>query len=106
MKQDKSTQKLNSKADKIIKVIKIKLCLFFIISFIIIVASLFYITCFCGIYINTQMHLIKDSIISFAFSLIYPLGLYIFPCICRISALRAKKKDKEYLYKLSKLIAM
>ena len=64
---------------------------------------MFYITCFCGIYENTQLHLIKDSIISFGLSLIYPFGLNLIPGICRIPSLRAQKKDQEYLYKISQI---
>ena len=50
---------------------------------------------------NTQIHLIKDSVISFGLSLIYPFGIYLIPCMFRIPALQAKKKDKRCLYKLS-----
>ena len=50
------------------------------------------------------MHLIKDSVISFGLGLVYPFGLFLIPGIFRIPALKAKKKDQEYLYKFSKLI--
>ena len=65
---------------------------------------MYYITCFCGIYENTQIHLIKDSLISFELSLIYPFGTFLIPGIFRITALRAKNKDKEYQYKFSGFI--
>ena len=55
------------------------------------------------IYENTQIHLIKDSVIGFGLSLIYPFGIYLIPGIFRIPALRAQKKDKEYMYKFSKI---
>ena len=64
---------------------------------------MFYMICFCGIYENTQTHLIKDSVIGFGLSLIYPFGIYLIPGIFRIPALRAQKKDKEYMYKFSKI---
>ena len=64
----------------------------------------YYITCFCGIYENTQIHLIKDTILSFVLSLIYPFGICLIPGIFRITALRAKNNDKNCLYKLSKII--
>ena len=63
-----------------------------------------YVSCFCGIYVNTQIHLIKDAIISFSLSLIYPFGILLIPGIFRISALKAKKKDKKYLYKFSQFL--
>ena len=65
---------------------------------------MYYIICFCGVYINTQIHLIKDTIISFGLSLIYPFGIYLIPGIFRIPALKAKKRDKIYMYKFSQII--
>ena len=64
----------------------------------------YYISCFCGIYVNTQIHLIKDSFISFAIGLLYPLIMYLIPGIFRILALRAEKKDRKCIYKLFNFI--
>ena len=104
IKQAKSLEKLKLEVKKNLKSIKIKFILFFIISFILLFVFMFYITCFCGIYVNTQIYLLKDSIISFIVPLIEPFGLYLIPGIFRISALRATNKDKHYLYKFSQLI--
>ena len=91
---------------KIMNRLELKFCFFFIISFILIIAFGFYISCFCCIYENTQIHLIKDSILSFGISLIYPVFINLIPGIFRIGALRSKKGDKECLYKLSKFIEL
>ena len=64
---------------------------------------LFYISCFCGIYENTQIHLINDSVISFITSMISPLGICLLPRIIRQYSLRNKK---PYLYKFSKILQM
>ena len=84
--------------------IKIKFILFFIISFLLLMVFMFYISCFCGVYVNTQIHLIKDTIISFLLSLVYPFGIYLIPGIFRISSLRAKDKNNQYLYKFSNFV--
>ena len=55
-------------------------------------------------YVNTQIHLIKDSIISFVIGLVYPIIMYLIPGIFRISALRAEKQDRKYLFKISSFI--
>ena len=57
--------------------------------------------CFCGIYINTQNHFIKDSIISLIVSLIIPVFIYIIPGIFRIPSLRKGKSNHSKLYKFS-----
>ena len=52
----------------------------------------------------TQIHLIKDIIISFGLSLIYPFGIYLLPSIFRIPSLSNKKNN--YSYKISLIIQM
>ena len=81
-----------------------KICYIFYINFLFHILFWFYLTCFCGIYNNTQFHLIKDTLISFGLSLLYPFILYLLPGIFRISSLN--NKNKEYLFKISKIIQL
>ena len=92
---------LNESYTSLNKNLKIKFLLFFIINFIFIVFFWVYLSIFCSIYKNTQYHLIKDTLISFGLSLIYPLGIYLLPGIFRISSLSKKKKC---LYNFSKIL--
>ena len=104
IKKQKLKGNLDIKPEKILKIIKIKYALFFIITFLFLLSFLYYITCFCGIYVNTQIHLIKDSIISFCLDILYSFCICLIPGIFRIPALRAKKKNKKYLYNFSNII--
>ena len=62
---------------------------------------------FGAIYKNTQFHLLKDTLISFILSLIYPIGMYLLPGLFRILALSTKiKKRGEILYSISKILQM
>ena len=61
---------------------------------------------FGAIYRNTQLHLLKDTLMSFALSLIYPFGIYLLPGIFRIPALSDPKKESELLYNFSKILQM
>ena len=101
IKNEKADEQLDNKVIDIMSKIKVKFVLFFIFTFVILLGFMFYISCFCGVYINTQVHLIKDSLVSFFLSLVYPLGIYIFACLLRMCSLKAKNKDRECLYKLS-----
>ena len=101
---ENNTKKIDENLKKLLSGLKIKFVFFFIFAFIFLLIFWYYITCFCGIYINTQIHLIKDALFSFLMSLIYPFGLLIFPVSFRILALRAKTKDKKYVYKFSKFL--
>ena len=86
---------------KLIRVIKIKFILFYLIVFSFLFMFWYYVTSFCGIYRNTQLHLIKDSLCSFATSLITPFGIYLLPGFFRIQALKRKSK---YLYGFSQIL--
>ena len=95
---------LDKKGIEIINCLFYKYIIFFIISFPLLFFCFYYIGCFCAVFRNTQIHLIKDSLLSLALHLLYPIFLYLLPGIFRIPALRSKKKNKEILYKLSKFI--
>ena len=102
-KQEKLKKGLDLKYKKLKSTLKIKFTIFFVITCIILMFVLFYISCFCGIYENTQIHLINDSVISFITSMISPLGICLLPRIIRQYSLRNKK---PYLYKFSKFLQM
>ena len=86
--------------------LKVKFIIYFIVSFILNLLFWYFISCFCAVYTNTQLILIKDSLISFGISMLYPFGINLLPAIFRIPALRATKKDKICVYKFSQLLAL
>ena len=61
---------------------------------------------FGAIYRNTQYHLLKDTLMSFALSLFYPFIINLLPGIFRIPSLSDQKNKKICLYKFSKVIQM
>ncbi len=65
----------------------------------------YFIACFCAVYKNTQIVLVKDTLLTFGLSMLYPFGLNLLPGIFRLPALKAEKKDKKCLYKISGYIA-
>ena len=89
---------------EIIRCIRLKLNIFFLFTFIIFIIFWYIITVFCGVYRNTQITFIKDSLISLSISMIYPFVIYFFTSILRICALRSSKKNMRCLYKLSYII--
>jgi len=104
IKQEKENKDLDKKYQRLMRKLKFKFILFFIITFIILALFWYYITCFCGIYVNTQIHLIKDSVISFSIGLLYPFGFYLIPGILRIFALKTENRNGKCLYKCSSFI--
>ena len=106
LKSEKNFLAAQNKSKNIKTCLKIKLSIFFLLSFILMVFFWYFISCFCAVYNNTQKILIKDTLLSFTLSMLYPFGLNLMPGIFRIPAIKAIKKDKKCLYKISRIIAL
>jgi hypothetical protein len=106
IKEEKNLINSLKKSKKIEKCIRIKFVFFFLISEILMLFFWYFISCFCAVYNNTQVILFKDTLISFAISMLYPIGINLIPGIFRIPSLRAKKKNKKCMYSFSKVIAL
>ena len=104
-KQTKSLKALEM-VRKTQKCIKIQFMIFFLLSFLLLIFFWYFVSCFCGVYINTQIILLNDTLISFGLSMIYPFGLNLLPGILRIPSLRNKKKNKECMYTISRYVAL
>ena len=89
--------------NKILNVIKIKFIFFHIMDFLLLFIFWFYLSCFCAVYKNTQIYLIKDVLLSFGMSFIYPFFISLVPSILRKCALNTEKKC---LYSFSKIIQL
>ena len=89
---------------KEIQNIRNKFVIFFILLFSLLLLFWYYVSCFCVVYKNTQIHLIKDTIVSFVISVVSPFLLYLIPGFFRIQSL--KKQNSEFLYNLSKIIQL
>ena len=98
----KEKNNMLEKSSKLLKCLIIKFMLFFVLILLFLFIFWYYLLCFCGIYRNSQIHLIKDTLISYGLSLFYPFLLNLLPGIFRISSLQSQKK--ECIYIISKII--
>ena len=89
--------------NNILNVIKIKFIFFHIMDFLLLFIFWFYLSCFCAVYKNTQIYLIKDVLLSFGMSFIYPFFISLVPSILRKCALYSEKKC---LFSFSKIIQL
>ena len=106
LKKEDSINLLQEKAKKTHKKLKIKLISFFISAIILMIFFWYFISCFCAVYRNTQIILIKDTLLSFLLSMFYPFGIVLIPGIFRIRALRCKNKNKKCMYSISNFLAL
>ena len=104
---------LNQK-EKTMKCLKIKYLIFFLLNIILLILFWFYLTCLNALYQNTQLHIIKNTFISFGISLFYPFIINILPGFLRIYSLKnntsnntkPKKNNESYNYKVSQIIQL
>ena len=105
-KSERDSLKYKTEFNKFKKIIKIKLILFFVINFVLLILFWYYLSSFCAVYKNTQIYLIKDVLISFGLSLIYPFAINIFPCIFRIYSLKERNNKHKYSFIFSKILQL
>ena len=83
------------------KVWKCKIYIFYFLIFIFMSLFHIYVMTFCTVYVNTQKHLIKSTIISFCLSMLYPFGICLITTFLRKLSLKYKNK---FLFSVSKII--
>ena len=103
-KSIKTTKDLDNRIISLKNKLKIKFAFYFIVSTILLLFFWYYVSMFCAIYVNTQIHLIKDTLISYVLSFISPFWNYLIPGLFRIPALSNRKKQRICLYNLSKVL--
>ena len=73
---------------KVFKIMKIKIVLYIIIEFLIMLFFLYFITAFCEVYRDTQMSLLYDVLISFILSIPIELLISFFISLLYIAAIK------------------
>ena len=106
LKNENNMKIINGLAIHTKKIIKIKFFIFYFLSNIFLLFFWYFISCFCAVYINTQIILFKDTISSFCVSMIYPFLISLLPGVLRIPALRNSKYNRKCMYKISKILAI
>ena len=106
LKQEEDQMKAKKLADKSKKLLQIKLYIFFFLGLLLFLFFWYYITAFAAVYTNTQIHLIKDTLLSFGITMAYPFPINLIPGIFRLNALKDGKKNKELIFKIGQIIAL
>ena len=101
----KNSKKTDNLKRKLLFIIKFKIIIFFIITYVLLAFIWVYLGCFCAVYKNTQIHLLIDVSSSFAVSLLTPFFIYLLPGIFRISSLK-KNTKRPLMYKFSQLLEL
>ena len=91
-KNYKSFDLYMDKINIILKHLKIKLFFFFVINFILMIGSWYYVSSFCAVYFNTQKFVVISTIESILISMLVPFPFCLLMTILRLISLRFKCK--------------
>ena len=102
IKRQPNIVKANELKKKMLKVMIIKFSIFFALNLALLVLFWYYLTCWNAVYENTKVYLIKNTLISFGISFIYPFIINIIPVVLR--RLSLKNRESKFLYQFSKIM--
>ena len=102
----KSIKEAEKNLPKLIKRLKFKIILFFIIISVLDIIFFYYISAFCAIYSIIQFHMISNSLISFLLTNSYSIILSLITSIIRIFSLKKETKTRYILYMVSWVISL
>ena len=106
IKKEETIEKVKEKSICIMRCVKFRICLYFILSLIFLVLLTIYIGSFCSIFENTQLLLIKNMVFSWVLSLIYPFFICIITSIFRVCSLRGRKRGYSCCFAINKILQM
>ena len=115
VKNQENEKIANIKKQGLLRNIKIKFSIFFLLNILFLLFFWFYLLCFNAVYLNTQITLCINTLFSFSLSNIYPILVNLIPAFFRIDIIQNKRqkktkltkteiKDAEYIYKLSQTL--
>ncbi len=104
LKEEEKLTKAIEKETKIKRCLIIKYISFYTLSLIFLSFFWYYLSSFCAVFKNSQFYVMKNTIISFGLSLLYPTFFNLLPCILRNISLKEKSRINEYIYNINKFI--
>lgn len=86
-----------------IKCTRVKNIIYFIFVIALMFLEWYYISAFCSVYKNTQLHLIINICITFILNMLFPFALCFFIGVCRMWGLKGKHR---WMYIISKVLQL
>ena len=103
LRQIRDIDKAQKKSKCVLLCMKIRIIIYFILSLVFLIIFGYYVLCFCAVFENTQVELIKLTFTSWVFSLIYPFILCFFTGILRLLAF---KMENSCIYKIKQIFQL
>ena len=103
LRKERDVDEAQKKSNCILLCVKIRIAIFYVLSFAFLFIFGFYVLCFCAVFENTQITLIKTTFTSWLISLLYPF------IICYITSLVRKASfncNSKCLYGVKKIMQL
>ena len=104
LKKETNIEEARQKSEKILCFIKLKICIYYMLSLIFLILFGIYVSCFCAVFENTQLLLIETMTFSWVLSLLYPFAICFFTAIFRMCSLR--NKGNSCCYNINKILQL
>ena len=88
----------------ILKCIKVRIVIYYILSFAFILIFGFYVLCFCAVFENTQITLIKSTFTSLLITLLYPFIICLITSSVRSASFKCKSKCLYFVKKMMQFL--
>jgi hypothetical protein len=101
LRKIRDVNEAQQKSNCILLCVKIRIAIYYALSFAFLIIFGFYVLCFCAVFENTQITLIKSTFTSWLISLLYPF------IICLITSLVRKASfscNSKFLYGVKKIM--
>ena len=101
LRKIRDVNEAQQKSNCILLCVKIRIAIYYVLSFAFLIIFGFYVLCFCAVFENTQITLIKSTFTSWLISLLYPF------IICLITSLVRKASfscNSKFLYGVKKIM--
>ena len=92
LRKIKDVNKARKKSVCVLRCIKIRVTIYYLLSFAFVGCFGFYVLCFCAVFENTQKELVKSTLTSWLISLLYPFGICLVTSIVRKLAFKCRSR--------------
>ena len=101
LRQRKNVEEAKKESNCILLCVKIRIAIYYVLSFAFLIIFGFYVLCFCAVFENTQITLIKSTFTSWLISLLYPFIICFITSLVRSGSIKCKSK---FLYGVKRIM--
>ena len=92
------------KSEGVLRCIKARIIIYYILSFIFLIIFGYYILCFCSVFENTQIELVRSTFTSWLISLLYPFIICFFTSIIRALSFKCNSQCLHFVKRIMQML--